>query len=155
MTKLAAAGSVVGLLTLGIQSCQGLASYYSAFKSMDDEIGQAYHNINELQITCENLEGELQRILQKEGRVIQQIVSLIASCQNGIENLRSALDRCSSSHIPQNLAGKLELYRIKMFYPLKKQTLQTLKDTVHNTQVNIGCALQILQLYVRGFFEQA
>ena len=70
MAELAAAGSVVGLITLGLQSCQGLALYYSAFKSIDDELGQAYQDINELKITCENLEGVIRRTAQKEGRVI-------------------------------------------------------------------------------------
>ena len=155
MAELAAAGSIVGLITLGVQTCQGLTSYYAAYRSVDDDISQAYQNINELKITCENLERELQRTTQNEGRLIQQVVRLIASCQNGIETLRSALDRCSSSHIPQSLAGKLDLYRTKMSYPFRKQTLQTLKDSVHSTQVNLGCALQILQLYVDGLFGQA
>ena len=62
MAELATAGSLVGLISLSIQSSQGLMSYYSAWKSYDEQIGHTHQNLDELRITCENLERELQRI---------------------------------------------------------------------------------------------
>ncbi|KAL9127665.1 MAG: hypothetical protein Q9175_007687 [Cornicularia normoerica] len=151
MAELAFAGSVVGLISLSIQSCQGLTSYYSAWKSYDEQISQTYRNVDELKITGENLKRELQRITQHQEPAVQQVVRLIASNQDGIKSLRDALDRCRSTQMPQNLAAKVEVYRARALYPFKKQTLQTLKDTVHSIQGNLSSALQILQLYVNRY----
>ena len=151
MAELAAAGSLVGLISLGIQSCQGLTSYYSAWKSYDEQISQTYRNVNELRITCENLERELRRIDRDQAPAVEQVSRLIVSCQDGIDSLRYALQRCHSTQIPQNLAAKIHSYRSRALYPFRKQTLQSLRDTVHNMQGNLSFALQILQLYVKRY----
>ena len=148
MAELATAGSLVGLISLSIQSCQGLTSYYSVWKAYDEQIGHTHRSLDELRITCENLERELQRITQYQEPPVQQVVRLIASCQEGINNLRHALQQCRSVQIPDSLTAKVKLYRDRALYPFKKQTLQRLKDTVHDIQGNLSSALQILQLYV-------
>lgn len=147
MAELATAGSLVGLISLSIQSCQGLASYYSAWKSYDEQIGHTHRHLDELRITCETLERELQRITQNQEPAVQQVVRLIASCQDGINGLRHALEQCHSVQIPHTLAAKLELYRARALYPFRKQTLKTLQDHVHSVQGNLSSALQVLQLY--------
>ena len=148
MAELATAGSLVGLITLSIQSCHGLASYYSTWKSYDEQIGHTHRDLDELRTTCETLERELQRVTQYQEPAVQQVVRLIASCQDGINALRHALEQCHSVQIPHTLAAKLELYRARALYPFRKQTLKTLKDNVHNVQGNLSSALQVLQLYV-------
>ena len=150
MAELATAGSLVGLISLSIQSCQGLTSYYSAWKSYDEQIGHTHRNLDELRITCENLERELQRITQYQEPAVQQVVRLIASCQEGINSLRYALEQCQSVQIPDTLTTKIKLYRARALFPFRKQTLQRLRDSVHSVQGNISSALQILQLYVES-----
>ena len=148
MAELATAGSLVGLISLSIQSCQGLTSYYSAWKSYDEQIDHTHRYLDELRITCENLERELQRITQYQGPAVQQVVRLIASCEDGINSLRHTLEQCHAVQTPNTLTAKFKLYRDRALYPFKKQTLQRLKDTVHDIQGNLSSALQILQLYV-------
>ena len=148
MAELATAGSLVGLISLSIQSCQGLTSYYSAWKSYDEQVGHTYRNLDELRITCENLKCELQRTIHYQGPAVQQVVRLIASCQDGISSLHHALEQCRSVQIPDTLTAKIKLYRDRALYPFRKQTLQRLEDTVHSIQGNLGSALQLLQLYV-------
>lgn len=77
MAELATAGSLVGLISLSIQSSQGLISYYSAWKSYDEQIGHTHQNLDELRITCEYLERELQRIVQYQEPAIQSVARLI------------------------------------------------------------------------------
>lgn len=151
MAELATARSVVGLISLSIQSCQGLTSYYSAWKSSDEDIRQIYQNVEELKITCEGLERELQRITQAQELAVQQVVKLIVSCQHGIQSLRHALDRCHSTKVPHSLAERMEIYRARALYPFRKQTLQVLKDNLQSIQGNLGSALQILQMYVKHY----
>lgn len=138
----------MGLISLSIQSCQGLTSYYFSWKTYDEQIGHTYRYLNEQRITCENLERELQRITQYQEPTVQQAVRLIASCQDGINSLRHALEQCHSVQIPDTLTAKIKLYRARALFPFRKQTLQRLKETVHSIQGNLSNALQILQLYV-------
>ena len=154
MAELATAGSLVGLISLSIQSCQGLTSYYSAWKSYDEQIGHIHRNLDELRITCENLERELQRIVQDQEPAVRQVVRLITSSQDGINSLRHALKQCHTVQIPHSLTAKIKVCRARALFPFRKQTIQRLKDTVHDTHGNLDRALQILQLYV-GKFQQS
>ena len=151
MAELATAGSLVGLISLSIQSCQGLTSYYSAWKSYDEQIGHTHRNLDELRITCENLERELQRITQYQEPAVQQVARLITSCRDGINSLRHALEQCHSVQIPTSLTAKIKVCRARALFPFRKQTLQQLKDTVHDIQRNLDSALQVLQLYVEQY----
>ena len=146
MAELATAGSLIGLISLSIQLCQGLTSYYSAWRSYDQQVSHTYHNLDELRITCGILERELQRITQYQEPAVRQVVRLIVSCQDGTNSLRHALEQCHSTQIPQTLTAKFDLYRARALYPFKKQTLRTLEDNVHSIQGNLSSALLILQL---------
>ena len=138
MAELATVGSVVGLISLSIQSCQGLTSFYSAWSSYDEHINQIHQNINELKTTCENLDRELHRITQNQESAVQQVVRLITSCQEGIKNLRDTLESCRSTQRPHSVNRAL--------YPFRKKTLHTLKSSVRDIQGNLHIALQTLQL---------
>ena len=143
----------MGLISLSIQACQGLTTYYSAWRSYDEEIRQIYRNVDELKITCENLERELQRIAQDQEPAVQQIFKLIVLCRDGINSLAQALDRCHLTQIPDSIATRIGLLRARALYPFKKQTLQTLQDNVRGVQGNLTGALQILQLYVNWYWK--
>lgn len=43
-----ALGTAVGVVSLGIQVCQGLSSYYSAYKGRNSKIDNVYEKINGL-----------------------------------------------------------------------------------------------------------
>ena len=146
MAELATAGSIVGLISLSIQCCEGLTKYYSDYKSCSEEINQIILSTDELRLTCQNIEGELQRLSQTQQPVIQQIIRLIASCRTGMQNLNDALGQCISTQLPSKLPAKLQQFRVRALYPFKKRTLQTLKDTVHGLQNNLQSALLILQM---------
>jgi hypothetical protein len=46
-----AAGTAVGIASLGIQVCQGLLSYYDTWKSYDPDISSIYDAITDLSKT--------------------------------------------------------------------------------------------------------
>ena len=148
MAELAAAGSVVGLLSLGIQSCQGLISYCSTWSSYDQRIRETQRNTEELKIICENLRRGLWKVQQREEPVGQQVVRLIMSCEEGIESLHDAWGKCQPGRKPCNLITKVKLQRARALYPFKEQALRTLEENVHRVKENLASALQVLHLYV-------
>jgi hypothetical protein len=56
---MAVAGSAVGIASLGIQVCQGLLSYYDAWRGYDSDVSSAYDSIDDLSRTLALLKGSL------------------------------------------------------------------------------------------------
>ena len=146
MAELAVAGSVVGLISLSIQCCEGLTSYYSDYSSYSDEISQALQHIDELMILCRNLERELQRRAQPTEPASQQAFRLISHCRNNIQKLEHFLHRCRTAQLPNNFTAQARAFRAKALYPFRKKTLQSLLQAVKNVQRNLEGALQTLQM---------
>ena len=151
MAELATAGSVVGLISLCIQACHGLSSCYASWRSHDKDISQIYRDIDELRVTCENLEHELQKYTHERESAMQQVVRLIASCRSGIESLGNAAKKNNTRNSDklETISGKMKLLRIKSLYPFTKRELIELRETVRSTRDNLRDALQTLQLYVK------
>lgn len=146
MAALAVAGSLVGLVSLSIQCCEGLTSYYSDYSSYSDEINQTLQHIDELTIICRNLERELQGRTQSTDPASQQAIRLIFSCHDNIAKLESALMQCRTTQLPDSFAAKAQAFRAKALYPFRKKTLQSLRKAVNDVQRNLGSALQTLEV---------
>ena len=55
-------GTAIGIISLGIQVCQGLTSYYSVYKSFHDHVNHANLRLGDLQATLEILQQLLPRL---------------------------------------------------------------------------------------------
>jgi hypothetical protein len=54
------AGTAVGIASVSIQVCQGLLSYYDAWKSYDSDVSSTYNGIADLSKTLTILKTTLQ-----------------------------------------------------------------------------------------------
>lgn len=140
------AGSVFGLLSLNIQCCEGLTSYYSHYTSYNDEINRTLQHIDELTIICRNLEHELQGRVQTTEPASHQAIRLISSCNHHIQKLEHVLSQCRTTQLPENFTAKAQAFRAKALYPFRKKTLQSLHETVSSVQRDLGSALQTLEM---------
>ncbi|KAL9122532.1 MAG: hypothetical protein Q9187_000914 [Circinaria calcarea] len=141
-----AAGTAVGVVSVGIQVCQGLLSYYAAWKSYSGDITHLYSKIDGFKSTLENLETTLQTLSPQSTSATQNVIEKIASCQNAIEKLREILGKCRSINVPQGIRGKVKMHGENALYPLRKGILQGLKTTIADLQDNLDSALQTLTL---------
>lgn len=146
MAELAVAGSVVGLVSLSIQCCEGLTSYYSDCSSYSDEINRTLQHIDELTIICRNLERELQGRAQSTDSISKQVIRLITSCHDNIHKLEYALSQCRTTKLPDTFIAKAQAFRAKVLYPFRKKTLQSLEECINSVQRNLGSALQTLEV---------
>lgn len=55
------AGTAVGIASLGITVCQGLLSYYDAWRSYDHDISSTYSDVDDLSKTLILLKTTLQQ----------------------------------------------------------------------------------------------
>lgn len=139
-------GTAVGVLSLGIQVCQGLVSYYEKWKSFDDDIAHFHASIDGLRITLENLECTLPKFKNSSANIVADVEKKIIFSINGIRKLEEVLYKCNSS-VSANITQQRG-YRLvqKTFYPFKKATLQELSNNVMNLEHNLTTSLHSLTL---------
>lgn len=145
-----AAGTAVGIISLGIQVCQSLVPYYHKWKSFDDDIAQIQEKLNGLKQTLENLERNIvPKFRSSNAREVEDIDKKVLSCCNGIHKLRSILTQCQSSAPSSNTVHR-KAYRLlqKTFYPFKRTTLLELNTSVSSLQDNLHTSILSLMLCV-------
>lgn len=143
-----AAGTAVGIISLGIQVCQSLSSYYDKWKSFDDDIAHTQDKLDGLRKTLENLEKHIvPRFRSSNAREVEDVNQKIVSCCNGIHKLKAILTKCQSSAPTSNTVQE-KAYRLlqKTFYPFKKTTLLELNASVTSLQENLHSSLLSLML---------
>ena len=80
-----AAGTAVGVASLGIQACQGLLSYYDAWKSYDSDISSTYDAITDLSKTLILLKTTLQQ--QEDEERLGRVRSCVKDCEDALLEL--------------------------------------------------------------------
>ena len=82
-----AAGTAVGIASLGIQVCQGLLSYYEAWRSYHQDICDACSKASELEKTFALLNDTLQAPdLEPERRA--RVTECLTSCKAGLDRFQ-------------------------------------------------------------------
>ena len=142
------AGSALGVVSVGIQVCQGLLSYYNAWRSYNSQISHFYNTIEGLNATLENLQLSLEKLGFTNTRAAQNVFRSIVSCEDGVKALKTTLEKFSSIKAPQGLREKFHSYSLQTLFPFKQGTLQSMKAVVMDLQINLNSALQVLEMSV-------
>ncbi|KAL3476020.1 hypothetical protein BJX99DRAFT_270829 [Aspergillus californicus] len=125
---------VVGVVSLGLTICQGLASYYGPWNAYDEEISDFTAKIEGLQTILEMLSGFIAEIKDLNS-LPDQYLKLV------LEKSLAKFD--SSDSFP--LIKKHDWLRWKRAtYPFKKDTLVALSQTISGLQDNLALTLQLL-----------
>jgi hypothetical protein len=138
------AGTAVGIASLGIQVCQGLLSYYDAWKAYDPDISSTYSAITDLNKTLTILKSTLQHGLEEEraGRVR----TCVKDCEDALLELEKKLKSLQKYSQPEGWRERLRSGLQRSWYPLRKETLEALKASITDVQERLKLALQVLQL---------
>jgi hypothetical protein len=138
------AGTAVGIASLGIQVCQGLLSYYDAWKSYGSDISSTYNAITDLSKTLILLQTILQQGLEEER--VGRVRTCVEGCEDillELEEKRHSLQKYSQ---PEGLRQKMRSGLQRSWYPFRKEILEALKANVTDVQERLKLALQVLQL---------
>ncbi|KAF2144722.1 uncharacterized protein K452DRAFT_145900 [Aplosporella prunicola CBS 121167] len=150
---LSVASSAVGIVSLGLQVCQGLTSYYQAWREYDVGLNQAATSAKELTDSLALLQTTLQKLCSAPD-VMSHAEKSIASCENGIRNLEMRLHECRRTPIPTSSAEKFQQLAQRSLYPFRKKTVDGLKAVVAELQGNVTAAVQVVQLDVLGEIKE-
>ncbi|CAN9401069.1 unnamed protein product [Alternaria sp. RS040] len=136
-------GTAVGVVSLGIQVCEGILKYYSDWKGYEDDIQGTYTEIDDLAKTLALLHDELQMVSQKA--LATRAQECLATCQDGIQQLKKKLKKLHKD-APAGLLQRAQVGGLRLMYPFRKSTLEKLKEIAQGLMQQLNLALEIIHL---------
>jgi hypothetical protein len=140
-----AAGSAVGIASLGVQVCQGLLSYYHDWRSYHDDIASACDKVGSLERTLTLLRESLNQPFLDAKRKARVQASLI-SCRSSTHALEKRCAKLQASAQPSGLREKAAAVTKRALYPFKASTLAKVSETVNDLLDQLSLAVQALHL---------
>ena len=140
------AASAVSVVSLGVQVCQGLLSYYSDYKSYDDDVSSLCRKIEDLQSTLEICADILRKPGLTTSKASANVAKNMGACKDGLDLLQISLDSCRKIPRPQGLKGNICNHGQRTLYPFRKSNVLQLQSTVLELQENLHTALLALQM---------
>ncbi|KAF3395698.1 hypothetical protein F1880_006691 [Penicillium rolfsii] len=146
------AGSAVGVISLGLQVCQGLASYIDKYRCADEEVKSCKCKIEGLSLILQELYDLLTGADGSDPPLsgnFKVALRMIADCKSSIEDLERNLLKIQpdSSQPSQGVLPKIKSASKRALYPFRRDTLVELLTVLEGLQENLDTALALLQMY--------
>ncbi|KAK8124413.1 uncharacterized protein PG998_000172 [Apiospora kogelbergensis] len=143
---LSVAGSVVGIISLGIQVTQSLFDYYTALRSQYSDAAHTAKRLDSLAGLLERLHHhcENRKFRADEADSIRRIESLIQECQEFVQELQDEADKFKET-ATTSIQSAVKITARRVAYPFRKSTLEKLDEDISEITDRLKLALQILQ----------
>ena len=144
---LSVAGSVVGIISLGIQVTTSLVSFYNSYKGRESDIIHMTGKLNGLLVTLQSLETTLsdRSFHVDERSLIESIETSVKSCDEMVQELQHEYQKISEPS-SDGTGAAIKLAGRRGTYPFRQSTLLKLDEDVDELRANISTALDVLQL---------
>ena len=140
-------GTAVGVISLGIQCCQGISSYYGSFCGQDTLVASTVSLVDGLNGIFVRLEEVIRQPNSNfDTDAVTLVKGTVASCKKLVDDLKNKLDRIRSDTPQSTLKGKARVVGRKVLFPFREDTLLTLKTIVQDLRGNLDLAAATLQL---------
>ena len=142
-----AAGSAVGIASLGIQICQGLLSYYDGWRGYDADVSSAYDTVDDLSRTLALLRALLGcNELDEEKK--DRVKRCLHSCEERLAKLSRKSQKLRKYGQPEGFRQKAWAELQRAWYPFRASTLARLREIVADVLERLKLAIDVLQLDV-------
>ncbi|KAB8300991.1 hypothetical protein EYC80_002915 [Monilinia laxa] len=160
MEAIGTISNIAGILSAGIQVCEGLVNYYTAWKGSKKENVEMIKSMESLLTNFALLKGVLQSPSFDEA-VAVTVESNILDCEDSIAELRDELKKvmvckpsgidedglmARKSHDDHGFRDKMTEQSRRILYPFRKSTLMRLQESVEHVRSNLVFAMDILNL---------
>lgn len=162
MEAIGTISNIAGILSAGIQVCEGLINYYNAWKGSKKENADMIKSIEGLLTNFAILKAVLQSPAFDKAMTIT-VESKILDCEDSIAELGDELRKvmvCKPSVVNvddliarkndgnQGFRDKMTEQGRRILYPFRKSTLMRLQESIEHVRNNLVFAMDILNLYV-------
>ena len=139
---LGVAGSVVGIVSFGIQLTHGLLKYYESWKDQDHVVENICISLNNLSGSLTVLEKALQPPAKFDKSVKDSVEKNINAIYNTIQKLKDELRKVLDVVSPKvRVQSAMRRYVQRAFYLFKEETLSKIKQDVTKAHLNLNLAL--------------
>ena len=140
-------GTVVGVISLGIQVTQSLVSFYNSYKGQDSDLAHTTDTLNSLLEVFQSLKKTLsdRKFLADERGLVNNIETSIQNCDDLIYELQEEVQKFTRTSSGETVAIIKRVGR-RATYPFRQSTLQKLDEDIKDIRTNISSALDALQL---------
>lgn len=136
------AGSAVGVISLGLQVCQQVASYCQAYKSYDEDIKKIGSRAESLQRPLKGLRELIEEARAKNPEIANDFADKALSLQSLVNSLRGAIDRIIPT-MTANTQGKFRGQLNKVIYPFRRETLRDMLRDLDGIQLVLQTSLSM------------
>lgn len=140
------AGSAVGVISLGIQVCQGLLAYYDSWKGCHQDIENTSRSIASLAEILERVSKVTKNQTNQSEAVDKQVNDIAIQCLADIEALSAELKKFEKYPESADFRAKIGSHLRRLHYLFREGTLAKLRDSVQDIRDNLVLALGILQV---------
>lgn len=141
------AGSVVGVISLGIQVTQSLVDFYNSYRHQESELGGIIERLEGLAETFQSLEKALSsRTFRADERsLFKGIETSITSCTELIQELQ---DECQKFSKPLSTGTRaaVKIAGRRVIYPFRQSTLHKVDEDIGEIRANLSFALDVMQV---------
>ena len=142
---LSISASVLGIVSFGIQVCQGLTQYYSSFKGFHESVDSMMATLAEQEKNLALLQNILQRHKYPPD-VAARIEQAITALQKPYKELDGKLQKLRQ---PEGEVGAWETIKLKMrrtAHPFRESTLKDIRTVISESMANLTTALHLSQM---------
>lgn len=146
MDGLSVAGSVTGIISLGIKVTQSLINYYEAYKGQKSEIANIAGKLKSLLSVFESLHKQLtdRKFRADEKDLLKKIEGSIKMCEEKIQELQTRIEKFKDSS-RNSIREAMQTSTRQLTYPFEHNTLQKLDADIDKIISNLSLALAVLQ----------
>jgi hypothetical protein len=143
---MAEVGTVVGIISLGIQVAEGQVRYYTACKDRESD---TTHTVKRLMHLLSVLDVLRQRLSERkfqpnETSLVEVIKRSVGDCEELIHELQHETEKFTKDPSPGIVAAARTTGR-RLAYPFRQSTLQKLDEDINELCANLSLALRVLQ----------
>lgn len=148
-------GTIVGVISLGIQVSEGLIKYYTSYKERESEtahtVKRLAHLLSILEILRKNLEDrEFDPDDDADKKLLGVMQRSIGDCEDLIHELQDETAKfTTSSSAPASgsnrVTSAVRATGRRLAYPFRQSTLQKLDEDIDEISASLTLALQVLQ----------
>ncbi|PQE26429.1 Ankyrin repeat-containing domain protein [Rutstroemia sp. NJR-2017a BBW] len=160
MEVVGAVSNIAGIVSVGIQVCEGLVNYYNAWKGSKKENSTMIQSIESL-LDCLSL---LKRALESpafDETLVINVESKILDCEESINELHDELRKimvCKLSGVAQDasierkdnanpsIKDKMAEQGRRLLYPFRKSTLMRIQESIEHVRINLVLSMDTLNL---------
>ena len=140
-------GTVVGVISLGIQVSQSLVNFYNSYKGQNSDLAHTTDKLNSLLEIFQSLKKTLsdRKFLADEQDLVKSIETSIQNCDELIHELQDEVQKFNKMSSREPIAT-IKIAGRRLTYPFRQSTLQKVDEDVKDIRTNISSALDALQL---------